>query len=253
MINNFLEKIRKTTQVRVANIATMPNLLPNKLEFCDIFLNQTKPVIIAEIKFASPSYGIIHQSTLSHVEIAKQYLANGASALSILSEPDYFKGNIDYIRDVRQAFPGVNILCKDFILSKSQIEQALHYGANSILLIVAFFSAANLKELYDYSLSLNLTPLIEVHDLAELEIALKLDPKLIGVNNRNLKTLEINLDTARNLIKYIPKNIYKISESGIENKAQIAEIYQLGFNGFLIGSNLMRSQNPGSALAQMLL
>lgn len=252
-MSDFLEKIKAHVQARVESISIASNLKHNNLDFCQIFKASRDPVIIAEIKFASPSHARIYHGNFNHIEIAKEYLNNGASALSILAEPNYFAGNIEYINDVRGVFPHAHILLKDFILTTAQIAQGLEYGANAVLLIVAFLSKKALVELYEYAMSLNLTPIIEVHNLEELEAALELKPRVIGINNRNLKTLKIDLNTSRELIKLIPKHIYAICESGIENKAEIEEMQKLGFSGFLIGSHYMEQENPGKALQNMLL
>lgn len=170
----------------------------------------------------------------------------------MLVEPDYFQGSIDFIKDIRGAHLKSYILLKDFVLSKKQIAQGLLYGANAVLFIVALLNKDLLKELYDYSLHLGLTPIIEVHDGFELEQALQLSLQIIGINNRNLQTLEISLDTAWNLIKHIPNDCYAICESGIDNAAQIREMMDIGFDGFLIGSSLMKHNNPGVKLQKLI-
>lgn len=251
-MSNFLNKIKETVINRINDLPELPHLRHNDLDFCKIFANPLKPAIIAEIKFASPSRGRIYHGKLSHVEIASSYLRNGAAGLSVLAEPHYFEGNIQYIQDIRNTAPKAHILLKDFILSKKQIAQGLMKGANAVLLIVAFLDKENLKTLHQYAIDLGLAPVVEVHDMQELETALSLDPKAIGVNNRNLKTLDINLDTSRLLIQHIPNNVYRICESGIENLSQIKEMHTIGFNGFLIGSSLMKHNDPGRALKAIL-
>lgn len=252
-MSNFLNKIRPLVLERVQNIKSLEtNSTPAAgINFLDIF-KQKEPAIIAEIKFASPSQGNIYSGTLDHVAVAGSYLENGASALSVLAEPHYFKGNIEYIRDIRKAYPHCNILLKDFILDKRQIVQGKEYGANAILLIAAFLQPDQLKRLYHFILDLELTPLIEIHNSQELHSILSLNPKLIGINNRNLQSLKIDLDTSRNLIKDIPPSTYSICESGIDNKSQIQEMFALGFKGFLIGSSLMQTPDPGLALKTIL-
>lgn len=249
---NFLEKIRLDVEKRVKLMPDSVIDIPNTLDFCEIFTTNTKPVIISEVKFASPSRGQIYRGKLNHIDIAESYLTGGAAALSVLAEPDYFKGSIDFIKDIRVAHPESHILLKDFVLSKKQIVQGLLCGANAVLLIVAFLNKHLLKELYDYSLHLGLTPIIEVHDALELEEALQLSPRVIGINNRNLQTLEINLDTSRNLVKHIPDSCYIVSESAIDNAVQIQEMMNIGFDGFLIGSMLMKHENPGMELQKLI-
>lgn len=249
---DFLKKLKPLIQHRANQIQTAKIPPKNSIDFCSIFEHSSKPVIIAEIKFASPSRGKIYNGRLNSVQIAQSYLNNKASALSVLTEPDFFKGDINYISKIRANFPNAPILCKDFILSKKQILQALSYGANAVLLIVAFLEPLLLKVLYNYAMSLNLTPLIEIHSLSELEIALELNPKIIGVNNRNLNTLDIDLNTSRNLIKKIPKHIYTVCESGIASVFDIQEMSRLGFHGFLIGSHFMLHPNPGEVLGKFI-
>ncbi len=251
-MSNFIETMKECVQLRARSICEFSNIKPNSLDFLDLFKNASNPTIIAEIKLASPSHGKIYQGKDDVLKIADDYLRYGASGLSILTEPHYFEGNIEYINKVRKAFPNAHILQKDFILSEIQIAQGLIYGTNAVLLIVAFLEPHQLKNLYNYAIFLGLTPIIEVIDCKELEIALELNPKIIAVNNRNLKTLEINLKTAENLIAYVPKNCYAICASGIENHAQLHEMESLGFDGFLIGSHLMKHKNPGKALQKLI-
>jgi indole-3-glycerol phosphate synthase len=254
-MQTFLEKIKPYIQKRASQIQFSENPCANKLDFCSIFNKNhpsLQPVIIAEIKLASPSKGKLYNGQFSVAEIAESYLKNQASALSVLTEPEFFKGDITYITTIRNKLHTTPILCKDFIISKQQISQALYSGANAILLIVAFLKKQELKILYDYAISLKLTPIIEVHDIHELNQALSLNPKIIGVNNRNLSSLEINLNTSRTLIKEMPKNIFKLCESGISNLSEIQEMQELGFDGFLIGSQFMIASDPGQALNQLL-
>ena len=247
----FLDKIRAHVIERVAKMRVEeiePEIRP---DFCQIFRNK-KPVIISEVKFASPSRGLIYQGNLSPVQIAHDYIQNGATALSVLTEPDYFKGDIDYIRQIRSSLPDCPILLKDFVLAPIQIQQAHAAGANAVLLIVGFLEPALLHALYEYAVSLGLTPLIEVHDDKELDLALTLKPQIIGINNRNLKTLKIDLETSRNLIQAIPDDIYAICESGLTTLVEIQSMTSLGFDGFLIGSHMMQSNHPGQALHNLL-
>ncbi|MDF3055124.1 MAG: trpC 2 [Gammaproteobacteria bacterium] len=251
-MHNFLDNIKQSVIERVTSLPKFHHTPLNTLDFCDIFKNKNEPTFITEIKFASPSLGKIYKGTLDHIAIANEYLSNGASALSVLAEPHYFKGDITYIENIRHTFPQAHILLKDFILSKKQIAQGLASGANAILLIVAFLDKTILTELHEYAISLGLTPIIEVHNLEELQIALTLSPRIIGINNRNLKTLNISLDISRELIKHIPNECYAICESGIDNKIEIDKMRALGFDGFLIGSSLMKHAHPGEALKNML-
>lgn len=251
-MSNFLDKIRKITLSRLTYIKTSEIQTSNYLDFKQIFIEHPFP-IIAEIKFASPSGGTTYKGKCNHVDIASQYLKNGAAALSILTEPHYFKGNIQFVADIRKHFPQIPILLKDFVLSELQIKQALQYGANAVLLIVAFLESDRIQQLYDYALSLGLTPLIEIADLAELKAIQSLNPKVIVINNRNLKTQQVDLSTSRKLISYIASGVYAISASGIENGQHLKALRELGFNGYLVGTTLMKQQSPGFALKQLIL
>lgn len=249
-MNNFITSMKESVISRVSTIKIPPHRAPSNLNFLDAF--QENPTIIAEIKLSSPSAGPIYPGALDVPAIANSYLSNGAAALSILTEPLYFNGSIDYIRQVREAYPDAYILQKDFILSTAQIDQGLMYGANAILLIAGFLTPDTLRKLYEYTLSCGLTPLIEIHNLEELEMTLKLNPKLLGINHRNLDTLAIDLDISRTLIQSIPQEVTVIAESGIETKQDLATMIKRGFSGCLIGSHLMQDAYPGRALKQLL-
>lgn len=251
-MSHFLDKIRPHVLKRVEHMKVVKEAVVNTMDFCTIFHNQTTPAIISEIKFASPALGPIYPGDLNPVQIAKEYQAHGASALSVLTEPTFFKGNINYIEDIRHALPTIPILLKDFVLAPIQIQQACVSGANAVLLIVGFLEQSLLCDLYAYAVSLGLTPLVEVHDAEELERALMLDPKVIGVNNRNLQTLAIDLETSRRLIQQIPSNVYAVCESGIRDLFEIEAMNALGFDGFLIGSHMMQTSHPGEALGELL-
>jgi indole-3-glycerol phosphate synthase len=254
-MSDFLNTIRATTEKRIIALdirALHQEAITARIPH-DFLAALSKPTfpIIAEIKFASPSQGIL-QPNINPLKIADEYLQNGATALSVLTEPDFFKGNMLYLKQIRDAFPKACLLMKDFILSEQQLLQARIYGADAILLIVAFLSPQQLTFLYNKAIELKLTPLIEVHTAPELEIALTLNPSLIGINNRNLHTLEIDLNHSLTLIQHIPKGIFCISESGIRTAEELIHFKKLGFKGFLIGSHFMQTNHPGKALKDLL-
>ena len=251
-MSHFLDKMRSHVLTRVEQMEVEGDLVTHPLDFCTIFQNSNLPVIISEIKFASPSRGVIYHGHLSHVQIAEHYMDHGASALSVLTEPNFFNGDIETIRTIRKAFPASHILLKDFVLAPIQIKQAHAFGANAVLLIVGFMEQSTLCDLYAYAVSLGLTPLVEVHDAEELDRALLLHPKIIGVNNRNLKTMVIDMEISRTLIKRIPDDVFAVCESGITTGVEIAEMTALGFDGFLIGSHMMQTNHPGEALGQLI-
>ena len=252
----FLQTMRRLTESRVnESINNSPSLHKN-LEhtrtphpFLDIF--QTNPAIIAEIKFGSPTLGKIHQ-THDPIAIANQYLQNGANALSILTEPTYFHGSLDYLQQIRAVHPEARLLMKDFIMSEHQLLQARTYGADAVLLIVAFLSQTELHDLYHFAISLGLTPLIEVHTQEELKQAEGLGAKLIGINNRNLNTLAIDLNTSIEMIEHARSNAILISESGIKSSTDMLNLNKIGYRGFLIGSHFMQHEHPGLGLRQLL-
>lgn len=252
-MSNFLNKLRPTVLERVKAIELQDENenCYQEINFLNIF-HEKKPVIIAEIKFASPSRGSIYKGEMDPVAIARSYLENGASALSVLTEPHYFNGDIKYIREIRNAYPQCRILLKDFVLDRKQVLQGKEYGANAILLIAAFLEFNQLEDLYNFTLELGLTPLIEIHNIIELNLILPLKPKMVGINSRDLKTLEIDLATARELIPKIDKRIHTICESGIDNSQTMKEMLELGYDGFLIGSSFMQTVDPGIALSKIL-
>lgn len=209
--------------------------------------------VIAEVKFASPSQGAIaYSEALVPETVAGEYLKQGAAALSILTEQDYFYGKLEYLRRIREAFPNAHLLMKDFILEEYQLLEARALGADAILLIVALLGARKTEELLKVARDLGLSALVEVHDEDELKMAIHAGATLIGVNNRNLKTLEIHLDTSFRLAPLVPKTVCLISESGLEKGEQIKELRSQGYSGFLIGTSLMKTGSPGKALAQLL-
>jgi indole-3-glycerol phosphate synthase len=216
-------------------------------------LNSGKTNILAEIKFKSPALGTLSKaSTDQAIQIARTYLKSGAAALSILTEIDHFEGNPEYLIDVRAALPQARILMKDFMLEEYQLLEARIMGADCILLIVSLLGAEKIRSMLKYAQSLGLSALVEVHDPEELEIAKGLAGCLIGVNNRNLRTLEVSLTCSYELAKFLPKNRTVLSESGIQTREEIVKLQGLGYQGFLIGGTLMQATNPSQALETLM-
>lgn len=198
--------------------------------------------IIAEIKRASPSKGVINDK-IDVAEVAKNYEKGGACAISVLTEEDRFKGSLEDLQTVRNAV-NLPILRKDFIFDEFQIYEAAENGADVILLIAAMLNDESLAKLHNLAEEdLGLDALVEVHTLDELERVKKIGAKIIGVNNRDLHTFKVSLDVSREFIKHAPKDALMITESGIRTKEEILELRDLGFSGFLIGETLMRSAN----------
>ena len=206
--------------------------------------------IIAEHKRRSPSRSVINQDC-SVSEIALGYEKAGAAGISVLTDGKYFGGSLDDLLLAR-ASTRLPLLRKEFIIDTYQLLEARAYGADAILLIAAVLSGDELASLCREAHSLGLEVLLEVHDRDELEKALDAGADLIGVNNRNLKTFEVSLDTSRALIPHIPDSVGSVSESGLGTAGQLRELKQIGFDGFLMGESFMKQQDPGAGLATLL-
>jgi len=207
--------------------------------------NQYEVKIIAEIKRASPSRGVI-RGNVAPVDIARMYQEGGADAISVLTEDKYFMGCDAFLQQVRDTV-SCPVLRKDFIVDCYQLYQSKVLGADAVLLIVAV-AGRQLREFYDLARSLDLECLVEVHDENELEVALECGAEVIGINNRDLKSLEVSLDTTERLIKMIPNHVVKVSESGIKSAEDIKRFKTLGVDAFLIGESLMTASDVAGAL-----
>lgn len=206
--------------------------------------------IIAEIKKASPSKGIICEN-FDPTMIAKDYENGGASAISVLTEEDFFQGSLDILKNVRNTVK-LPILRKDFIFDPYQVYEAALVGADVFLLIAAILEEKEIIELVELGIELGLDALVEIHSEQELEKVLDSQIKIIGVNNRNLKNFTVDIDVSLQLAKRMPKNAIWVSESGINNVADITKLQEVGYHAFLIGEQLMRSQKPKEALQELL-
>lgn len=205
------------------------------------------PKVISEIKKASPSRGVICEN-FEPVKIAKSYEANGAAAISVLTDEKFFQGSLDYLSRIREAV-NIPLLRKDFTIDPYQIFEARAYGADIVLLIAAILEKEMIKEYLEVVGSLKMNAIVEIHNHEELEKVIDTGCKIIGINNRNLKTFEVDLSTTVELIKYIPEDILVISESGISNPGDIKMLRNLGVNTFLIGESFMKSNDPGGMLS----
>ena len=206
--------------------------------------------VIAEVKKASPSMGVIRAS-FDPVAIAESYAAAGATCLSVLTDEKYFQGSGHYLRLVRAAV-GLPLLRKDFIVDEYQIVEARALGADAILLIVAALSDAELAAFTRLAHDLGLDVLVEVHDEAECARALQLPLRVIGVNNRNLHDFSVSLDTSRRIKTMLPADYLLVSESGIHTRADIEALQGDGIHAFLVGGALMQADDPGAALSALL-
>lgn len=214
-------------------------------------INQKKPAIIAEIKKSSPSKGIIRQD-FHPAELAKSYELGGASCLSVLTDRDFFNGDDEFVTQAKNAC-ALPVLRKEFIVDTYQVYQSFILGADCILLIVAAFEDDNLLlELSEIATNLGMAVLVEVHNKSELLRALKLNLPLIGINNRNLKTFEITLQTTLDLLPLVPKNTTVITESAIISHKDIATMQNHGVYGFLVGESLMRQNDVTQAIKELI-
>lgn len=204
---------------------------------------------ICEVKKASPSKGLIAPD-FPYVSIAKEYEAVGASAISCLTEPDYFQGSNAYLKEIAETVH-IPVLKKDFTVDPYMIYQAAYYGASAVLLICAILSDEELRTFRELAEGLGLEALVEAHDENEVERAIKSGAKIIGVNNRDLKTFEVNTDTSVRLRKLVPKEVLFVSESGIKTHSDIEKLYENGTNAVLIGETLMRSADKGVMLREL--
>ncbi len=206
--------------------------------------------VIAEVKRASPSQGVIRED-FDPVGIASLYEANGATALSVVTEERFFNGSLDYLTDISAAV-SLPLLRKDFILAPYQLVEARSFGADAVLLIVAMLARGELEMLHAEARSLSLDVLVEVHSEDELETALGIGASMIGINNRNLHTFQVDLGVAEAFLRRIPAQVLAVCESGIKDIGHVERLEASGGRVFLVGETLMRSADPGAKLAELL-
>ena len=254
---NILDKIiiDKYREVEIKN-----RLIPtSQLENSKLFQRQTISMveslqqgtgIIAEHKRRSPSKEVINQK-LNVQDVVLGYETAGASGISVLTDGKYFGGSLE---DLVYARASVNlpILRKDFIVDEYQILEAKAYGADVILLIAAVLSEKEMKDLADFARNLGLEVLLEIHNFEELKKSISARPHMIGVNNRNLKTFDVDIQTSKDLSREIPSEFLKVSESGISATTSISDLKEYGFEGFLIGENFMKTEDPGTAASKFI-
>lgn len=214
--------------------------------FRQALLDYDGVAIIAEVKKASPSKGVIRED-FDPVAIARNYEQSGAQAVSVLTDVDFFQGSLLYLMQVRQAVK-LPVLRKDFLIDALQIEEAHAHGADAILLIAAILDLHQLQDYQVCAVELGMDVLVEVHDEKELELALAADSRLIGINNRNLQDFSMDLNTTFRLKKMIPAGIPVVSESGLRDQADIRWLEEAGVTAALIGETLMRAGSPGDVL-----
>ena len=261
-MDNILDKILATKKNEIKNAKQLFSLsdLTEKIEinnderdFVAALQDKHKigsQAVIAEIKKASPSKGIIRE-VFDPISIALSYEKGGAACLSVLTDKEYFQGDINYIQQIKQTCQ-LPILRKDFIIDPYQIYESKAFGADCILLIAAALDLSEMKEFEAIAESLNMAVLVESHNLAELEEAIELNTLLIGINNRNLKTFDVSLQTSIDLKEKIPSGRITITESGIFTREDIDFMNEYGISTFLIGEAFMRDADPGQSLENLI-
>ena len=208
-----------------------------------------QPAVIAEIKKASPSKGVIRPD-FRPAKIAESYAHHGATCLSVLTDRDFFLGDDSYLREAWGACC-LPVLRKDFVIDPYQVIEARALAADCILLIVAALTDSQLRELHDLATALGMDVLVEVHDAEELERALRLDLRMVGINNRNLRTFEVSLQTTLNLLSSVPESVLVVTESGILAPEDVRLMRSNGVHAFLVGEAFMKAEEPGEKLAEL--
>ena len=247
---------RRSVDVRRARVTLddierrAAHIEPRPRAFADALTRTGRVNVIAECKRRSPSRGVL-RANYDPAAIASGYERAGAAAISVLTEPAFFDGALDHLEAVRRATT-VPLLRKDFIVDRYQILEARAAGADAILLIVAALSANSLEELHRVATDQGLDVLVEIHDLQELPVALEGGASIIGVNNRNLRTLEVDTRVSRDAIELIPDGVVAVAESGLKTSADLRELKSAGYDAFLVGERFMTTDDPGSALADLL-
>ena len=247
------EVIGRAEQVSLYELSRQVEHLPSARGFAAAIqdkINTGKLAVIAEIKKASPSKGVMRED-FEPADIARSYAANGATCLSVLTDEKYFKGHTEFLKAARAACQ-IPVLRKDFVIDPYQVYEAREMGADAILLIAAALGDPMMIDLEQVALALGLDVLVEVHNEEELERALLLQTPLLGINNRNLKTFETTLETTLSMLSKIPDDKIVVSESGIHTPNDIKLLRSKNVNAFLIGEALMREENPGSALSALI-
>lgn len=246
-MKDFLEQILATKAVEIHQLQEAKQGFGERRvdirSFAAAITASPRLAVVAEVKKASPSKGVI-QPHFDPLATAQTYEAAGASCVSVLTDQQWFQGDIAYLKEIR-AHVGLPVLRKDFIIDELQIDEAYAAGADAVLLICAALSAERLRILSRYAKDLGLDVLIEIHNQEELDAALHADPSVIGVNNRNLTTFEVDLATSEKLIPQIPPGIPSLAESGIRSREDAERMARAGAQGVLVGESLMRSQDGG--------
>ncbi|MCX7726613.1 MAG: indole-3-glycerol phosphate synthase TrpC [Chitinispirillaceae bacterium] len=247
-MNSFLEKIIEQKKREVILLKTkgyrcsLDKEPPPRRNFLKAIKDAKSVAIIAEVKKASPSKGII-RADFDPANIAMKYMEGGADCISVLTDELFFMGSLDHLTEVRKRV-SLPVLRKDFIIDTIQIEESAFVGADALLLIAGILDAVQLRDFYSAASELNIQPLVEIHHIRELDKVMKIEPSLIGINNRDLNSFITDINVTLNIIKYIPQHIMVISESGFFTKEDIKRVYDAGVKAFLIGEAIMKQENP---------
>jgi indole-3-glycerol phosphate synthase len=212
-------------------------------------LCQHMPAVIAEVKKASPSKGLLC-ADFDPARIAGEYRRGGAAALSVLTDETFFQGSLQHLETARAA-SGLPVLRKDFTIARAQIVEAAAHGADAILLIAAILTDRELRDFREAAAQYGMAALVEVHNRHQLDAAVAAGSDIIGVNNRNLSTFEVTLDTSLRLAEHMPEGALRVSESGIHDARDVARLRAAGYTAFLVGEHLMKSGDPATALRQL--
>ena len=242
----------EASRIRVpeAIVGNMASVTPQPISFHDALARKGARRIIAEVKKASPSKGILAKD-LDVEALVRTYAESGAAALSVVTEQDFFQGNLGWVRKAGEA-SRLPVLRKDFVFDRYQILETRAAGASALLLIVAMLNVEELKVLLDSAGEAGLDAVVEVHDESEMEEALEAGATIIGVNNRDLKTFDVHLETSLRLGKMIPNDVLFIAESGIHNTRDVEFLADAGANAFLIGEYFLTADDPGAMLRGLL-
>lgn len=252
ILNEIIQKTKDDLEIVKSNFSfkwlesNFKGKTRKKLDVKKALTDKSSFNIIAEVKKASPSKGVIRDD-FDPINIADEYTKSGAAAISVLTEQHYFKGSLEYLLDIRKTST-LPLLRKDFIVDKYQILQADIFGADFILLIAKALSADELKELFLYAKSLGLEVLVETHDKDDIQKALYTNADIIGINHRNLMTFEMDMSLSKNLMQLLPKDKIVVAESGIYSHSQLCELKKIGVSAFLIGEHFMRQNDITQAL-----
>ena len=260
-MKNILEKILQEKKENLNLIKKNYSLdsLEKKIKGLNFFYNFKEKIkrnngvsLISEIKKASPSAGILVKN-FNHIDIAKMYIDNGATCLSVLTEEKHFLGKLDHIKDIKKKFE-IPILAKDFFIDPYQIALSKSFGCDCILIILAALNGSQIDEIYAEALKQNLSVIVEVHNKEEAELALKYEDAIIGINNRNLKNLKVSINNTISIFEIVKSHKNPLlSESGIKNENDARFIYdKTGIKNFLIGESLLKSDNPHELMRKLI-